>query len=428
MLLSHWHNLYGAFQLKSVYLSVQKKVMIKKVLFITAMAVFFLSCKTTNELVKPYIVSYNEAKEPALFMYNLPATMLEFEVTVKQTQKIKGPYADYGVRFLGLINTAIIERNSKSFEIIDVNTKTHGVQDSSNWYCYIHNPESLPSFVISDKNRLAGINSEVELSEKSQVVAANIPCPKELKTQFTDLGMQKILIEEVQTVFREIKKDSTVIKVPVKEFVKSKRNEEDLARLAADFITRLKTLRFELVAGLYEVFPDGRSLEATIKELYNVEKRYMELFTGVIKDTTYTYTFTYTPKPGNQIPSSKVLCYFDDEYGVSLISPTQQYANNNKNEHFMVELNYDSSDPLINQRITPGGPVYRIPALCNVTLKVGDTPVSMSKQYINQLGNVYQLPVDVLKSNKYQIEFDQQSGNVMRVKSPVEPVLEKKKK
>ena len=402
--------------------------MIKKLLFLTAMAVFFIACKTTNELVKPYVVSYNEAKEPALFMYNLPATMLEIEVTVKQTQKIKGPYCDYGVRFLGLINTAVIERNSKRFEIIDVNVKTNAVQDSANWYSYIHNPELLPSFTMSGKNALAGINTDIELNEISHLGVTNIPCPKDLKVQFTDLGMQKILIEEIQTVYREIKTDSSVIKVPVKEYVKSKRNEEDLARSAADFITRLKTLRFELVAGLYEVFPDGRSLEATIKELYDVEKRYVELFTGVTRDTTYTYTFTYTPKQETETPLSKVLCYFDDESGVSLILPTQQYANNNKNQHFIVELNYDSYDPLINQRITPGGPVYRIPALCNVLLKVGDKPISMSKQYINQFGNVYQLPIDVLKSNKYQIEFDQKSGNVRRVNSPVEPDMSKKKK
>ncbi|MDD4746922.1 MAG: DUF4831 family protein [Salinivirgaceae bacterium] len=402
--------------------------MIKKLLFLIAMVVFFIACKTTNELVKPYIVSYNDAKEPALFMYNLPATMLEFEVTVKQTQKIKGPYADYGVRFLGLINTAIIERNSKRFEIVNVNVKTHFVQDSANWYCYIHNSESLPSFVVTDKNVLAGINTDIELNEISEMITENIPSPKDLKVFFIDLGMQKILIEEIQTVYREIKTDSSVVKVPVKEYVKSKRNEEELARLAADFITRLKTLRFELVAGLYEVFPDGRSLEATIKEMYDVEKRYVELFTGVAKDTTYTYTFTYTPKHETETPLSKVLCYFDDESGVSLILPTQQYANNNKNQHFIVELNYDSYDPLIDQRITPGGPVYRIPALCNVILKVGDKPISMSKQYINQLGNVYQLPIDVLNSNKYQIEFDQQSGNIRRVNSPLEPVLPKKKR
>ena len=400
--------------------------MSNKLIILIVVLVYIVGCSSSNELTKPYVIPYADSKESPLFIYNLPATMLEFKVTVRQTQKIRGPYADYGVRFLGLTNTAIIQRNSETYEIENVKLTTHQVQDSANWYSYIHNPELIPSFTLNPKNALLGLNKDVEDGIIESHIESVVPIPVDLNAQFYDLGMQKILIEEIQTVYREIKKDSAVIKVPVKEYVKSKRNEEELARLASDFITRVKTLRFELVAGLYEVFPEGRSLEATIKELYSVEKRYLELFVGVEKDTTYTYTFTYIPETGIDTPKTKTLCYFDKETGISLISPKQMYTNNNRNQHFIVSLDYESYDPLVNQKISPGGPVYRIPALCNVELSIGDNPVYESKQYINQLGSVYQLPIDVLRSNKYQLEFDPQSGNIKRVKSPLEPILKKK--
>jgi hypothetical protein len=224
-----------------------------------------------------------------------------------------------------------------------------------------------------------------------------------------------------------VKRDSAIIKVPVQETVKSKKSEEEMARLTADFITKIKNQRYELVAGLYEAFPEGRSLEASIRELYDVETRYVRLFTGVKADTSYTFRFFFTPESNIVMPFTKVLCYFDHENGLTPILPRQQYSNNNRNQQLRIELDYASYQPLINQKTLPGGPVYRIPALCNFLILHGDKPLFSSKIPVNQLGSVYQLPVDVLRQNNYKMEFDPETGNIMRMQSP-DPVQAKPKK
>jgi hypothetical protein len=274
---------------------------------------------------------------------------------------------------------------------------------------------------------LTGLNCTSAQEIKETRVSSFNPKQEEMDRFFFDLGIQKIVDEEIQTVFRHVKRDSAIIKVPVQETVKSKKSEEEMARLAAEFITKIKNQRYELVAGLYEAFPEGSSLEASIREMYAVENRYLRLFTGVKVDTSYTYTFFFTPESNVVTPLSKVLCYFDQENGLSLISPRQQYSNNNRNQHIRIELEYAGFQPLINQKILKGGPVYRIPALCKLTVVHGDKLLYNSKLPINQMGSIYQLPIDVLNQNRYKIEFNAEDGNVIRLHSP-DPVQAKPKK
>ncbi len=396
-------------------------------ILIVGFAMFFTSCSKTTELVKPYVVHHSEVKESPLFLYNLPATMLEIEVTIKQTQNFKGPYADHARKFLGLEPGSIIQRNSVFFTVSDVKVRPSQVQDSSQWYAFIHNPALIPTFSVNENSSLTGFNMvSAQLNAAKQKETFNAR-QEETDRFFYDLGIQKVVDEEIQTVFRHVKRDSTIIKVPVQETVKSKKSEEEMARLTAEFITKIKNQRYELVAGLYEAFPEGRSLEASIRELYDVENRYVQLFTGVSIDTTYSYKFFYTPEYEDVAPVSKVLCYFDHENGITLISPRQQYSNNNKNQQLRIEIDFAKLQPLTNQKIIPAGPVYRIPALCNLSVVHGDRVLYNSKLNINQMGTIFQLPIDVLNQNRYKIEFDPETGNMLKLQSP-DPVQEKPKK
>ncbi|HOG19274.1 MAG TPA: DUF4831 family protein [Salinivirgaceae bacterium] len=374
-----------------------------------------ISCKSETKLAKPYIIPYSEVKEAPLFLYNLPATTIAMDVKVKQTQSFKGPYSSYATKFLGLDNKSIIKRNSIHYEIVDIQFTQFPTPDSSQWYAYMNDPSIIPNFSLSQENVLTSFNAISDSIKNPPYPNVLNPTQVELDGSFRDLGVIKIESEEIQTVYRHIKSDTTIIKVPVQETVRSLKSIEDMARHVSDFIIKIRNHRYELVAGLYEAFPEGESLKASIEEMYSVENRYTNLFTGVNIDTTYTFKFLFTPQGNSITPILKTLCYFDAETGVTLISPNQQYSNDNINQHLRLEIEYANYHPITNQRVSSGGPVYRIPALCEVKVLLGEETLSTKLLSINQLGNILQLPIDVLNNSNYKVEIDRKTGNLKSI-------------
>lgn len=375
------------------------------------------SCKHNTALVRPCVLPYAAAKQTPLFIYNLPSTKIGVEITVKQTQYFKGYYADYAKKFLAIDDSHIIRRNSKRYDIVNISVTTYTTPDSSQWYAFMHDNKSIPNFSLTTQNTLTGFNIISETEYLNEQPVEITPKKEILEHLAVDIGMQQVINEETQTVYRHIKRDTTIVKVPVQEIVKKKRSDEEMARQVAEFINKIKNQRYELVAGLYESFPEGASLEASIREMYEVENRYIKLFTGTKADTTYSYKFYYTPEANTIMPIVKTLCYFDNETGATLITPNQQYTNNNINEQIRLELDYINYQPLISKNIEAGGPVYRIPAHLNLTISQGEKALYKSSLNINQLGCLMQLPVEVLNKNTYQIEFDPQTGNLKSIKS-----------
>lgn len=374
-----------------------------------------VSCKSETKLAKPCIIPYSEVNETPLFLYNLPATTIAMDIKVKQTQSFKGPYSSYATKFLGLDNKSIIKRNSIHFEIVDVQFSQFETPDSSQWYAYMNDPSIIPNFSLSQENVLTSFNAISDSIKKTEYPNVLNPTQVELEGGFIDLGVIKIESEEIQTVYRHIQSDTAIIKVPVQETVRSLKSIEDMARHVSDFIIKIRNHRYELVAGLYEAFPEGESLKASIEEMYNVENRYTSLFTGINIDTTYTFTFLFTPQGNSITPILKTLCYFDSETGVTLITPNQQYINDNINQQLRLEIEYANYHPIISQRVSNGGPVYRIPALCEVKILLGEEIVSSQMLSISQLGNTIQLPIDVLNNSDYKIEIDNETGNLKSI-------------
>ncbi len=385
-----------------------------------------LGCKSVEPIQKPYVIPVNQQKEPALFYYNLPKTVLEFEITVKQRQSFRGPYYQYGEKYLGLAKEAIIQRNHREFTIEKISSRTITTPDSSQWYAFVHSEQTIPSFVLNSENVLLAFNNgEITRSTKEIFPDFQPPQPIEFEGYFYELGMANMVGEELRTTFQHVKKDTTTVRVPVRETVRIPKNTEELARLAAEFIQKLRNLRFELTAGLYESFPEGKSLQTSIEELYNVERRYLQLFTGYSKDTTYTYRLFITPPAQNE-PYTKVLCYFDTEEGLSLINKKIPYRNNNKNQHLVVEIGCPTI-PITGEVNFPGGFVYRIPTQCETELYLGNKLLYSAKHFINQRGTLIQLPHEISRNPNIEFLIDEKSGTLYQFQS-TQPAIPQKKK
>lgn len=386
---------------------------------------FFSACTSNKEITKPYILPYSATKESSLFMYNLPATMLEIEVTVKHTQYFKGPYADYTKRFLGIDQNKAVQKNHSNFRITAVKINTIPVNDFSQWYVYIPNLEQTPSFSLTEENFLAGLNKKIPQPNLSKANTLNNHPSTSLDYLFADLGIDKYSDKITQTSYKQVKMDTAVVRVPVQETVTKTKNEEELARSAADFINKIKNSRFELVAGLYEVFPEGRSLEASIKEMYALENRYMELFLGKTTDTTCSYIFHVTPESNIATPFMENLCLFDPKTGVTLLKKEETKIENP--QALQIIIDYAAIHPLNNQRISHGGPAYRVPMLCDVEVICNQETLQKTKININQLGYVYQLPIEVLQK-QFEIEFNPETGNLRNLTLPPTPNKKKRDK
>jgi hypothetical protein len=91
------------------------------------------------------------------FYYLLPKTVIQVNITVVKTKEIKGYYADYAEKFLGLSN--VITDNKTSYKVKDVSLTSYEIPDNQ----YIYTVELTPAQIKNDY--LAHIYDQKIISE-----------------------------------------------------------------------------------------------------------------------------------------------------------------------------------------------------------------------------------------------------------------------
>ncbi|HDS06524.1 MAG TPA: DUF4831 family protein [Bacteroides sp.] len=231
------------------------------------------------------------------YFYALPRTVLKVEVTCLETKQVPGPYWEYADKLLGI--KEVIRQPSAGWEIVDVHISGHREADPGHLYT-IHllegelRQEALQRFM--EKGVLLDGTEMVEESIAGPGLASGW---ESNHSGYVDLGVEGNFEERKETMYKTLVTDTSFVSVPVDRTIVEQKTVARKAEEAAEFILQIRTSRFEMLTGLYEVFPQGEAMAAAIDRLDRLEESYLSLFTGKNLRKVHRRSYFLVPESGS---------------------------------------------------------------------------------------------------------------------------------
>ena len=370
--------------------------------FIFLSLVVLFSCKSTSETRVSKIENSNLISESGI-IYALPRTNLKFTIEASRTDIIPGPYNEYAEKYMGIED--VPEEEISIWQITDISIHTYNDIDPDQFYILEPSGKMNIDFNKLIKNgNVLPVNKSVESNFANEFYGIN---NTENEIVFTDLSVTKYIGEEKVTYYKRVQRDSLFAKVPVTKTKSVYKSFEDKAEEAANFIFMIREKRFELLTGMADFYPEGKSLEVAINELNKLENDYLALFIGKRFTSNYSASFEFTPTE-TELTQPYILFRFSEDRGV--LQP-----NDLRGRPIIVEL--DKKDQtknlsyLMSDQINREGTVYkdklyyRIPNLVQVKVFDGNTILATRKVNIEQYGIVVPFPAMFLMEDEKFIEF-----------------------
>jgi hypothetical protein len=348
--------------------------------------------------------------------YALPRTVVKIEVRIDRIENYKGPYADYALRLLGLKN--VVAANSIDYKISEILITTYPEPDPGQYY-FIEMDNKIPKgekeglFSLTEAGLFMGtLPSAVEETTGGAVMpksAEETDLDKDAFGELFKYSADVSVFEKVDTIIRKINIDTMTVERQYYKRTMVEKSPEQKAKEAADFISKIKENRFQLISGFQEVNYNRETLEYMDTQLKTMEKEYLKLFTGISIHKPMTFEYKYIPLP-NQINTEIPIFKFsksagiidlDGQGGKVVTIRIQRVGNTN-----MVAAYLDRAEKELKEH----GLSYRIPELARVTVKMDEDAQEETQCLISQLGVITYLPV-----NKWKVQYHQETGSIKEV-------------
>ncbi len=345
--------------------------------------------------------------------YALPRTVIKIDVTIDRIENYKGPYAEYALRYLGLKN--VVESTSVEYKITDMIVTTSPQPDPDQYY-FIELGEKMSKgeksglLAFSESGLILGMMKEMLDTTAKNVVRKPgnnaAVTEQDVFPEVFKYSADVSFFEKIDTIIRKVNIDTMTIERQVLKRTMVEKPLEQKAKEAADFISKIKDNRFNLISGYQEVNYNKETLEYMDEQLKMLQREYMKLFTGISLHNPLTFTYTYTPNP-NQVNTEVPIFKFHkgkgvlelDESGGKIVTIKVQRSGT---------TGVVSSFLKRNEEIKKShGFFYRIPELARVTVKVDDNLQEETQCLVNQLGIISFLPV-----NKWKVNFYPETGGI----------------
>ncbi|MEI6888424.1 MAG: DUF4831 family protein [Bacteroidales bacterium] len=347
--------------------------------------------------------------------YSLPRTVVNITVKIDRVENYQGPYADYALRFLGLKN--VVQSNTIEYKISDINISTSFEPDPDQYYFVELGDKALKGenaglLSLTDAGIILGTLPVVTDTSAGANRLLNAEEPPlelekdafgELFRNYTDISV----FEKIDTIRRKVNIDTMTLERQYLKKTMVEKSPEQKAKEAADFLSKIKDNRFNLITGFQEVNYNKETLEFMDAQLKNLEREYLKLFTGVRIHKTMTFSYKFIPIP-NQINTEIPVLKFNKSKGVQdLDAPgggkvitikVQRVGNTHSVSTYLQKAGKTAKS---------SGFYYRIPEYARVTVKVDDNTQEEQQCLISQLGLVTNLP-----SSKWKVLFHQETGGI----------------
>lgn len=323
--------------------------------------------------------------------YSLPRTAVKVDLVVNKVTNVKGPYAEFADKYLGL--SQVILTNNTEYSLSEIRLSTFEESDPSEYY-FVQVPEKSKSketirLTLSQMGTLAGIRGGAETGDPG----------KGVKINGTTEALQELpnpnTVERIDTLIRRISVDTTMIEQRVFKKVTAAKTTDQKAKEAADFIMKLDDSKFNLINGYQEVNYEKGTMEFMYNQMEKLMNDYLQMFKGIRIVSSETYTYTIVPNPEN-IGKPLTLCRF---------SPVKGILDKNGSSGDLVQVQFESANSLQQVKSTVAernksekaarGLYYRIPEKASVTVSIGGQPRVDGNFTISQLGVVTFLPAGI---------------------------------
>jgi hypothetical protein len=346
--------------------------------------------------------------------YSLPRTVIKVNVTLDRVENYKGPYAESALKYLGLKN--VVSANSIEYNITDIKVTTTAEPDPDQYYFIefgekITKNEKAGLFALTESGLILGTMpgesdtvKEVRIikPEESPLISERDVFPEIFKYS-SDFSF----FEKVDTIIRKVNVDTITMERQYLKRTVVEKSPEQKAKEAADFISKIKDNRFNLISGFQEVNYNKETLEYMDAQLKILEKEYMKLFTGISIHKTIVFSFVYSPNP-NQVNAAvpvfkysktKGIIDLDEPGGKVVTVKIQRSGTTGSLSAYLKKINEDEKKS--------HGFYYRIPELAKVTVKLDENLQDETQCLVSQLGVVTYLP-----ANKWKVNFFPETGGV----------------
>jgi len=346
--------------------------------------------------------------------YSLPRTVVKIDVKIDRIENYKGPYADFALRFLGLKN--VVPANSIDYSISSISITTYPEPDPDQYYFVemgdkISKGETAGLLSLSDAGVILGtIPDRLDTLNRNRAVSLQDETQSDdFKDAFGELfkySADVSVFEKVDTIIRKINIDTMTVERQYYKRTMVEKSPEQKAKEAADYISKIKENRFNLISGVQEVNYNKETLEYMDSQLKIMEKEYLKLFTGISLHKSLNFSYKYIPLPNQintEIPifkflKSKGVIDLDEPGGKVVTIRIQRVGNTNTVASY---LNKAVKDTKVQ------GFSYRIPELAKVTVKLDEYTQEESQCLVSQLGVVTSLP-----ATKWKVLFHKETGGI----------------
>lgn len=337
------------------------------------------------------------------FFYHLPRTVLSIDITVSKTDMIKGPFALYSSKYLGISN--VINENSTSYSISDISISTYAEPDPEKVF-FVNIPKRYRQsdklhFLMEENGIMAGFNINEDSTHRATngaLVRSNHEEYDAANASFKYFATQNIL-EKTDTIYEKIILDTMTIEKQILQRSLVEKSMEQRASDVADYLSLIAENKMNLISGYQEVAYSIESLTFMLNELEKMEQDYLSLFIGKTVTSTLTYHFEYVPNQSTKSSSIFLFC-FDKKEGLN-----ESQDSNNEDSGVYLELMPSMTTtrltPIVNSHsVSKGakGIYYNIPEKTKVLLSTQQGDILYEANIsISQFGITTFLPINLRK-------------------------------
>lgn len=342
------------------------------------------------------------------FFYFLPRTGVVVDITVEKTDKVKGPFASYAPKYLGISN--VVSENTTTFEISDIKISAVEEPDPEKIF-FVSFPEKKKGlqmkFDLTPSGILRGLNgpgdSLLNFSEKSNLSnheeedAATYDPSKYFAT--------KNIIEKTDTTYEKIILDTMTITKQILTKNLVEKSMEAKAKDVSDYLAMIAENKMNLISGYQEIGYTRESLDLMIRELDQLRDDYMALFIGHENKQKLHYRFTFLPESTPK--NTRIFLFnFSREKGVNTNPESKTTTAKSYFLELMPSLTVSRVDNLLQKQkseMKHKGIYYNLPEKTKIMV-VEDSEGMVAFEttvYISQFGKVAFLPLNIRKMELY---------------------------
>jgi len=359
--------------------------MFKKLPFILLCLFVSQQVFSQNAVYKLPVSAEITFKNPTFF-YTLPKTAFKVDIIVTKTTNIKGLYADFAEKLMGITNYC--KENTTSYEMKNVFISPFVVPDKNLQFV----AELSSNQVKNNFLQTLYENNSTFSHAFSTVEQNNADILPDFFKNYAD-----VILQQTHETYTETKiVDGVITQVPVVQTKTTTKTLSQQAQEAADYIEKIRKDRYDILSFSQEVSLTKEAFEYLVSQLNELEKKYLELFTGItVMEDIHETLVVYPSNDFALIPVCSVSPNdgFSATMGKSVANNYYLKCNPQISTNLQVEFNqtYDEgakSKKVPGYRIRKAVPVF-------VSLVNGDKEEQLGIFSIYQYGVLETLPANL---------------------------------